>query len=378
MSQQVQIESSTPTIEEVGISRESLTALSRPVSTLPVMKRDAGVSLNDWAARLRRADETKVIAEYFGPHSSGSPLPDVQAIMYQLLVETGSSNILEIGTLFGGSTHVLARAAHATGSGLVVTIDPFGGHRVPAILQELPSDLSNLIHFYPYNSMELFLQNLQAQIEFDAVFIDGDHSYAGAHFDLFSAAQCLKPNGLIVMDNANESGVTYAALEFLERFPNWQVLGLDGEDIARGYDLGDGILQSFGTNQLYVVRPSGGSLGTFPLKFCRRMPSCDGGDEILLRLTCPSVAGRLVFRGQFMAMPHEAHKSGAGGEHYLRLESHIVENGLIYIRVPVKPVRFEVDQSDHNFENIMEFQFIANDAGGMLEFEGEPEFHFSQ
>ena len=135
-----------------------------------------------------------------------------------------------------------------------------------------------MVHFYPYNSMELFLKNLQAQIEFDAVFIDGDHSYAGAHFDLFSAAQCVKPKGLIVMDNTNESGVTYAALEFIERFPNWQVLGVSSEDIERGYEMKNGILQSLGTAQLYMIKPAGTSLGKFPLKFHVNPPNCTGGN----------------------------------------------------------------------------------------------------
>ena len=253
MSQQMQAEPPISKVDEIGISPESLIALSRPISPFPVVNRDAGESLNEWLLRLPSANETNVIAKNFEPHSSGSPLPSVQAIMYQLLVERRSSNILEIGTLFGGSTHVLARAAHAVGNGLVVTIDPFGGDRAPAILRELPGELSKLVHFYPYNSMELFLQNLQAKIEFDAVFIDGDHSYAGAHFDLFSAAQCLKPNGLIIMDNTNESGVTFAALDFLERFPNWQALGVDSEGIKRAYDLDKGVLRSINAHQLMLL-----------------------------------------------------------------------------------------------------------------------------
>ena len=378
MSQQVQVESSIPTIDEIGVSRESLTALSRPVSPLPVVTRDAGESLNDWLLRLPGASETQVIAKSFEPHSAGSPLPDVQAIMYQLLLETESANILEIGTLFAGSTHVLARAAHAAGNGTVVTIDPFGGERVPAIVQEMPSELSRLVHFYPYNSMELFLQNLQAQIEFDAIFIDGDHSYAGAHFDLFSAAQCVKPNGLIVMDNTNESGVTYAALEFIERFPNWQVLGLSREDVERGYEMKNGILQSIGTAQLYMIKPSGTSLGKFPLKFHVNPPSCAGGDELLLKLTSPSVAGILDFRGQLLARHHEFHLTGTGVERYLRIGSHVVESGLINIRIPVDPVRFEADSSDHNFELILDFQFISEEAGQTLELDGEPEFRFAR
>ena len=174
MSQQVQTEPSIPAIEEIGISRESLPALSRPASPLPIVERADGESLNDWLFKLPGADETKIVADSFGPHSLGSPLPNVQAIMYQLLVETRSAHILEIGTYFAGSTHVLARAANATGDGMVVTIDPFGQDRVPAILQDMPRELSSLVHFYPYNSMELFLQNMQAQLEFDAVFVESD------------------------------------------------------------------------------------------------------------------------------------------------------------------------------------------------------------
>ena len=377
MSQQVQIEPSIPTIDEVGISRESLTALSRPVLPLPIVNRDTGESLNDWALRLPTAIETKVIAERFGPHSQGSPLPNVQSIMYQLLMETGSAHILEIGTLFAGSTHVLARAAHATGNGMVVTIDPFGQDRVPAILQEMPRELSNLVHFYPYNSMELFLQNLQAQLEFDAVFIEGDHSYAGAHFDVFSAAQCVKPNGLIIMDNTNESGVTFAALEFLERFPNWQVLCVDEGDLKAAHELEGRLLQSLGTDQLYLIRPSGKSLGVFPLKYSISVPMSEGGNEVLLQLAAPSVAGKLNFRGQFIATHHEYHKTGGGGEYHARMESCVVESGQTCIRIPIELVNFEVDRSNHNFQQIMEVQFIAEQPNNVLELDGDPELHFS-
>ena len=377
MSQQVQTASSIPSIDEIGISRESLTALSKPVSPLPVARREGEEALDDWLLRLPQANETQVIAKSFEPHSAGSPLPDVQAIMYQLLRETGSANILEIGTLFAGSTHVLARAAHAVGNGTVVTIDPFGGDRVPAILQELPTELSGMVHFYPYNSMELFLKNLQAQIEFDAVFIDGDHSYAGAHFDLFSAAQCVKPNGLIVMDNTNESGVTHAALEFIERFPNWRVLGVSSNDIERGYEMKNGILQSLGTAQLYMIKPAGTSLGKFPLKFHVNPPNCTGGNELRLHLTSPSVPGKLDFRGQLLARHHDFHLTGTGVERYLRLGTHVVEKGLSNIRIPVEPVRFEADSSNHNFELVLEFQFIADTAGEALELDGEPELQFS-
>ena len=384
MSQQAQIEPSIPTIDEIGISRESLTALSRPISPLPIVKRDAGESLDGWLLRLPDAEETQVIANSFEPHSWGSPLPTVQAIMYQLLVETKSSSILEIGTLFGGSTHVLARAAHAMGNnGVVVTIDPFGGHRVPAILRELPGSLSELVHFFPYSSMELFLQNQNAQMEFDAVFIDGDHNHEGALFDVFSAAQCLKPNGVIVMDNTNDYGVTLAALEFIRHFPNWQVLGVDGKDVERGFDLDGGLLQSVSTEaletaQLYLVRPSGKSLGTFPLKFRAEVPSSyEGKDELLLHLVTPSVAGRLIFRGHFNAVHLEFHKTGTAGEHQSRGGSHSVESGLTCIRISIDPVCFDIDRSAHYFDHTLEFQFIADDAGKALELDGEPEFRLS-
>ena len=377
MSQQVQTEPSIPAIEEIGISRESLPALSRPASPLPIVERADGESLNDWLFKLPGADETKIVADSFGPHSLGSPLPNVQAIMYQLLVETRSAHILEIGTYFAGSTHVLARAANATGDGMVVTIDPFGQDRVPAILQDMPRELSSLVHFYPYNSMELFLQNMQAQLEFDAVFVDGDHSYAGAHFDIFSAAHCVKPNGLIIMDNTNESGVTFAALEFLERFPNWKVLCVGDDELKSAHELEGRLLQSLGTGQLYLIAPSGRSLGKFPLKFCRRMPSCQGGDEVLLQLTSPSVSGRIVFRGQFIAMPHQAHITGAEGEHYLRTNSCAVESGATSIRIPIESVQFKADPTEHNGEHIVELQFIADQPNEALELDCEPELRFS-
>ena len=377
MSQQTQEPHSTTTSAEFEDIRDSSKSLSRAVAPLPLVERGVDEALNDWILRLPSAPETEAIADQFGPHGQGSPMPNVQAVMYQLLVETQSAHILEIGTLFAGSTHVLARAAHAVGDGMVVTIDPFGGERVPTILRQMPIELRERIHFYPYNSMELFLNNLQAQIEFDAIFVDGDHGYPGAHFDLFSAAQCVKPNGLIIMDNTNESGVTFAALEFLERFPNWQVLGVDAKDIEGAYDLEGRILQSLGTGQLYLIRPSGKALGRFPLKYTTKVPMCLGGDEIVMWLASPSVSGKLTFRGQFIATHHDYHLTGDGGEYHARRESYFVEGGKSCVRIPVDPVAFDVDPTNHNFEHIMEFQFIPDQPGRALELEGDPELCFS-
>jgi predicted O-methyltransferase YrrM len=155
-----------------------------------------------------------------GGNTEGSPPPEHQAILYQLIRELRPKTVLEIGTFFAGTTHIIARALWAKGEGRVITIDPFGGERVPAIIARMPAEISERIDFYPLSSMDFFLHHKVPRGSLDFAFIDGDHTYPGAHFDLYRTSERIRPGGIIVMDNSNLSGVAHATADFLESNPD--------------------------------------------------------------------------------------------------------------------------------------------------------------
>ena len=100
--------------------------------------------------------------------------------MYHLVQALRPQLTLEIGTYFAGTTEVIARALCANGSGGLLTIDPFGAERVPAILQTWPKDLSDSVSFMTMNSMEIFMAFDHLKRILDFSFADGNHAYTYA------------------------------------------------------------------------------------------------------------------------------------------------------------------------------------------------------
>jgi hypothetical protein len=64
-----------------------------------------------------------------------------------------------------------------------------------------------------------------SQTLLDIILIDGNHEYEFAGFDLAVAARMMRPGGIIIMDNVEQSGPFEAAREFLAKKPEWRELG---------------------------------------------------------------------------------------------------------------------------------------------------------
>ncbi|MSR58376.1 MAG: class I SAM-dependent methyltransferase [Planctomycetaceae bacterium] len=75
------------------------------------------------------------------------------------------------------------------------------------------------------NSMDFFQQFSEQGTRIDLAFVDGNHDYEFALFDLQSAAKLIRPGGIIVMDDANQTGSLWASKTFLEQNPGWKELG---------------------------------------------------------------------------------------------------------------------------------------------------------
>jgi len=168
----------------------------------------------------------KHVLRYFKDYPARSFISDEsRALLYSLIRTLRPEVVVEVGTLFGGTTEVLARALWRNGSGVVHTTDPFGGDRCPAIFAGWPAELQRITHFHPLMSMDFFLELERRGVMIDIALIDGNHDYEFALFDLLMTARRLRPGGIVVLDNVDQSGPFHAARDFLAKNPGWSEMG---------------------------------------------------------------------------------------------------------------------------------------------------------
>jgi predicted O-methyltransferase YrrM len=163
---------------------------------------------------------------YFTDYPARSLMSDhSRAILYAIIKVRRPTYIAEIGTFRAGTTEVMARACWENNWGGIDTTDPFGAKRCPAIIASWPKDLRKYVRFHPLTSMDLFANLDQRCISLDLTLVDGNHDYEHALFDLQMAARRTRSNGMVVMDNAEQSGPFHAAQTFLAANPTWSELG---------------------------------------------------------------------------------------------------------------------------------------------------------
>jgi hypothetical protein len=73
--------------------------------------------------------------------------------------------------------------------------------------------------------MDFFARMVLESKVFDLLLIDGNHDYEYALFDLQMAARLVRPGGIVVMDNSEQSGPFKAARLFLAANPAWREIG---------------------------------------------------------------------------------------------------------------------------------------------------------
>lgn len=185
---------------------------SRPLSLLTKMRGNTALP--------------KHVLRYFKDYPARSFISDEsRAILYSLIRTLQPEVVIEVGTLFGGTTEVLARALWRNGKGVVHTTDPFGGERWPAIFAGWPAELQKITLFHPLMSMDFFLELERRGVMIDLALIDGNHDYEFALFDLLMTARRLRPGGIVILDNVDQSGPFHAARDFLAKHPAWTEMG---------------------------------------------------------------------------------------------------------------------------------------------------------
>src|SRR5262249_26485875 len=144
-----------------------------------------------------------------------------QALLYCTIRLLRPKLVVEIGTYRAGTAKVIAWALAANGSGMLHTVDPFGKSRVPSILASWPDHLRDIVSYFPVNSMEYFGDLTQTGTQSELIFVDGNHDYECASFDIESAARVATPSSFIFIDNTNQAGPFLAAQDFIKHHPSW-------------------------------------------------------------------------------------------------------------------------------------------------------------
>ena len=116
-------------------------------------------------------------------------------MIYALVRNAKPQHVVEIGTYHGGTSEVICQALHENGSGMLHTVGPFDAERVVPIFEFLaaetaqaPGILSDDLHGF---LLRMYSRNFRPEI----AFIDGDHSYQAALFDIQSLARSLARRG---------------------------------------------------------------------------------------------------------------------------------------------------------------------------------------
>jgi predicted O-methyltransferase YrrM len=189
--------------------------------------RGAGADIAGLAAHISSsAAFQKVVVPYFADYPKNSFISAYsRAYLYGVVRTLKPALIVEVGTHYGGTSEVLARALWENGSGAVHTIDPFGAERAPPVLAGWPDELRAITRYQAINSMSFFARARDINQKFDLVLIDGDHDLEFALFDIQMAAKQLQPGGLIFVDNFEQLGPFHAAKRFATANPAWTVLG---------------------------------------------------------------------------------------------------------------------------------------------------------
>src|SRR4029077_14099246 len=89
------------------------------------------------------------------------------------------------------------------------------------IFYSWPLELRRRLEFYPMTSMDFYYRLYARGIRPEIGFIDGDHSYQAALFDIQSLARSLARRGFLLLDNVSQPGPYHAAMDFLQRHPDW-------------------------------------------------------------------------------------------------------------------------------------------------------------
>ena len=254
-----------------------------------------------------------------------------RALSYILIRMLRPKFVVEIGTLNGGTSELFAQALMANGEGTLTTVDPYGGDRVPAIIRSWASELSRFVDFRPINSMELFAELANNRQRPDLIFVDGNHEYEYALFDLLSSARLISRGGVIIMDDYDLPGVIGACRSFESENVSWQPVRFCAHP---AFGSREDRMRLDALYRFYVA-PSSISVGNRPAEFFSGNLQTDGVLGFRLELAEPSPGGRLYYQIYLRIYPWDLHLGVGDIEELSANGSICVEAGVKHAVVPL-------------------------------------------
>jgi len=282
----------------------------KPVCDIVFPKIDLAAS-KDPIAQIMAAPEIEAAKAYFydNPVAARSLISSQsQALLYSLVRNLRPDHVYEIGTYKAGTTEAICRALYANGKGIAHAVDPFRGEYIAAVLKLWPPELFRHVRLHAKDSMAFFGDMEREHIHPALVFVDGNHDYEFAAFDIACGARVIAPGGFIFIDNVAQPGPFFAARDFLAANPDWRELG----SAATSYDRDKAFDRTRSTileTDFMVLRaPITHSVGERPFTPGRTRWHSPKVAGLRLKFTPPAEPGRLtaqvVLRG-FGMMPAE-------------------------------------------------------------------------
>jgi predicted O-methyltransferase YrrM len=257
--------------------------------------------LADWIRSYSRSPSFGALQERISARQGITPAPEA-AMLYGLIQQIRPQWAVEIGTFFADTTRVMAEAIVDWGiCGKVITIDPFGAERAPALIKSWSRDLQEVTEFKPINSMQFFLDlETSATAKGDdsplgLMFIDGHHSFEYVLYDIMRSADHINPSGAIVIDNLEQEGPKSALTQFLDWNPAWKTVQFPEHPTW-------GVL----------LPPQGMQVASRPVKITKRRIAHDSVDKLRFNLDYISHTGTLFANLCLFAVPFDYHCHGKG------------------------------------------------------------------
>ena len=159
------------------------------------------------------------------------------------------------------------------------------------------------------SSMDFYTEMERQGIHPGVVFVDGNHDYEFALFDIGRAAKYMSHGGFIFVDNIAQPGPFLAARDFLAVNPGWRELGglTEKSDTSRSFDRARSVIPN--TDFIVLQAPTSYVVTNRPTTFGRLRWWSPAVNGLELQLNGSAATGSLdiqvVLRG-FGAQPVEA------------------------------------------------------------------------
>jgi len=292
-----------------------LDGLDKGLAVLPIMD-VAWPSLdlaraNDPVKDILTSREFEAATQFFkdNPAAQRSLVSgQAQALLYSIVRNLRPDHVFEIGSYKAGTTEALCRALQANGHGLLHTVDPFRADYVATTIAHWPTELLRHVSIHSMSSMDFYMEMERQSVRPGIVFVDGNHDYEFALFDIGRAAKYMTPGGFIFVDNVAQPGPFFAARDFLSANPGWRETGgpTGGYNASLSFDRKRSAIPD--TDFIVLRAPSAHVVGDRPTTFGRVRwwsPSVKG---IELQVDQPAATGfldvQIILRG-FGSQPVE-------------------------------------------------------------------------